>query len=363
MKIINSYLKELEEIREKKRVIPATFDPVFKSLLTSKNNRNYLVDLISNITKIPKYAINENMIILNNELSIEYYDSKKMQTDILVEIENKIINLEMNKSYYEGLFNKNSAYYQKIMVDQYKKGNSYDIKKVIQINFDNFEVFPTEEIITKFQMRSESGLYVEESYGELYHINLEKVRKMWYNKNIKKSLTEFEKKLLMLCITDKKTLEDLVKGDEDLMNIKDDLEKISSDNQVIGLYDVELAREYEEVCRKRMHDKREKELKEKENSLNSKESSLNDKESSLNSKENSLTAKEKSLSKQQETLNDKENSLNAKEESLNLKEKTLKEKYNNRIYELAKSMLKNNMNIDMIIEVTSLTKEEIEMLK
>ena len=131
---MNEIEKELQEIREKKRVIPATFDPVFKSLLTNKDNRDYLVDLISNITKIPRYAISNNMIILNNELGVEYYDSKKMQTDILVEIENNIINLEMNNSYYEGLFNKNSAYHQKLMVDQYKSGYDYEIKKVIQIN-------------------------------------------------------------------------------------------------------------------------------------------------------------------------------------------------------------------------------------
>ena len=41
-KSMNEIEKELQEIREKKRVIPATFDPVFKSLLTNENNRGYL---------------------------------------------------------------------------------------------------------------------------------------------------------------------------------------------------------------------------------------------------------------------------------------------------------------------------------
>ena len=133
------YLKEIQEIKEKKRVIPATFDPVFKSLLTNKNNRDYLVEIISTITKIPKEVISKDMVISNNELSVEVYDEKKMRTDILVEIEKNIINLEMNRTYYEGLFEKNSAYHQKLMVEQYKSGEEYDIKKVIQINFDNFK--------------------------------------------------------------------------------------------------------------------------------------------------------------------------------------------------------------------------------
>ena len=48
------YLKEIQEIKEKQRVIPATLDPVFKRLLTNKNNRDYLVEIISTITKISK---------------------------------------------------------------------------------------------------------------------------------------------------------------------------------------------------------------------------------------------------------------------------------------------------------------------
>ena len=342
--MIKSYEQEIKEIREKKRVIPATFDPVFKSLLTNKDNRDYLVDLISNITKIPRYAISNNMIILNNELGVEYYDSKKMQTDILVEIENNIINLEMNNSYYEGLFNKNSAYHQKLMVDQYKSGYDYEIKKVIQINFDNFRIFNSKETIIKFQMKSEDGLDVEDSYGVVYHVNLEKIRNIWYNKTRKESLTEFDRKLLMLCITNKQSLEEITKGDEDLMKIKKNLEKISNNEKIIGLYDVSLAKEYEDNCRKKEHDKREKELKEKEDELK-------DKEEMLTTKQQELTTKEDKLDIEKEQLEAKAGQLDIKEEILN-----------NRIYDLARSMLKENMDIDTIKKVTSLKEEEIKNL-
>ena len=342
--MIKSYEQEIKEIREKKRVIPATFDPVFKSLLTNKDNRDYLVDLISNITKIPRYAISNNMIILNNELGVEYYDSKKMQTDILVEIENNIINLEMNNSYYEGLFNKNSAYHQKLMVDQYKSGYDYEIKKVIQINFDNFRIFNSKETIIKFQMKSEDGLDVEDSYGVVYHVNLEKIRKIWYNKTRKESLTEFDRKLLMLCITNKQSLEEITKGDEDLMKIKKNLEKISNNEKIIGLYDVSLAKEYEDNCRKKEHDKREKELKDKEEMLTTKQQELTAKEDELTLKNNELKEKEDKLEKEQELF---------------IVEQEL---FNKRIYDLARSMLKENIDIDTIKKVTSLKEEEIKNL-
>ena len=131
--------KELQEIREKKRVIPATFDPVFKSLLTNENNRGYLEDLISYVTKILKEIISKNMVVVNNQLPIEKYNNKQMNTDILVEIERNVINLEMNAQKEIGIFEKNAAYYQKLMVEQYKRSADYrNIKRVIQINFNDF---------------------------------------------------------------------------------------------------------------------------------------------------------------------------------------------------------------------------------
>ena len=320
------YQQEIKEIREKKRVIPATFDPVFKSVLTNKKNRNYLVDLISSITEMPKKIIDKNMIILNNELGIEHYNSKKMTTDILVEIEKNIINLEMNRYYYDGLFNKNDAYYHKLMGDQYKCGDKkYKAKRIIQINFNNFsnyKRFRTNEAILKFEMRTKTGV-VNNSFGEVYHISLEKIKNKWYNKARKESLTPLDKKLLMLCISSKQSLEEIAKGDEKLTMFKDNLEEISNNEKVIGLYDSELAKEYENNCIKKEHEKKEKKLNEMKEEID--------------------LAKEK---------------LNLEKEEINLE----KEELNNRIYELAKSMLEENIDIDTIKKVTSLTEEEINNL-
>lgn len=275
---------------------------------------------------MPKKIIDKNMIILNNELGIEHYNSKKMTTDILVEIEKNIINLEMNRYYYDGLFNKNDAYYHKLMADQYKCGDKkYKAKRIIQINFNNFsnyKRFRTNEAILKFEMRTKTGV-VNNSFGEVYHISLEKIKNKWYNKARKESLTPLDKKLLMLCISSKQSLEEIAKGDEKLTMFKDNLEEISNNEKVIGLYDSELAKEYENNCIKKEHEKKEKKLNEMKEEID--------------------LAKEK---------------LNLEKEEINLE----KEELNNRIYELAKSMLEENIDIDTIKKVTSLTEEEINNL-
>ena len=255
------YQQEIKEIREKKRVIPATFDPVFKSVLTNKKNRNYLVDLISSITEMPKKIIDKNMIILNNELGIEHYNSKKMTTDILVEIERNVINLEMNAQKEIGIFEKNAAYYQKLMVEQYKRSADYrNIKRVIQINFNDFKYFSDEDIIIKFQMTSENGLYIDPIYGEVYHVNLAILKKLWYNEGKKQSLNDFDLNLLMLCASERETLDELAERDESLMNVKKNIEELSDDEDIIGLYDVKKAAEWEKNCTKAYFEELEKDI-------------------------------------------------------------------------------------------------------
>ena len=229
---MNEIEKELQEIREKKRVIPATFDPVFKSLLTNENNRDYLEDLISYVTKIPKEIISKNMVVVNNQLPIEKYNNKQLNTDILVEIEKNVINLEMNAQKEIGIFEKNAAYYQKLMVDQYKRSADYrNIKRVIQINFNDFKYFSDEDIIIKFQMTSI-------------------LKKFWYNEGKKQSLNDFDLKLLMLCASERETLDELAERDESLMNVKKNIEELSDDEDIIGLYDVKKAAEWEKNCTK-----------------------------------------------------------------------------------------------------------------
>ncbi len=87
-------------IKEKVKVIPMIYDKVFKSVLTSKEGRWYLIDLISNITSIPKDKIEKGLVFKNSEHSVLGIHEKRKISDLVIEIEGNVINLEMNKDYY-----------------------------------------------------------------------------------------------------------------------------------------------------------------------------------------------------------------------------------------------------------------------
>lgn len=252
--------KELQEIREKKRVIPATFDPVFKSLLTNENNRGYLEDLISYVTKILKEIISKNMVVVNNQLPIEKYNNKQMNTDILVEIERNVINLEMNAQKEIGIFEKNAAYYQKLMVEQYKRSADYrNIKRVIQINFNDFKYF--------------------------------------------------------------------------------------SDEDIIGLYDVKKAAEWGKNCTKAYFEELEKDIKKYEEDVKKHEKDVKKREENIRKQQQEIEKQKENIRKQEEETRKKELDQEKKQK-----------------LEMAKNLLKENIDIDIILKVTSLNKEDIKGL-
>ena len=345
--------KELQEIREKKRVIPATFDPVFKSLLTNENNRGYLEDLISYVTKIPKEIISKNMVVVNNQLPIEKYNNKQLNTDILVEIERNVINLEMNAQKEIGIFEKNAAYYQKLMVEQYKRSADYrNIKRVIQINFNDFKYFSDEDIIIKFQMTSENGLYIDPIYGEVYHVNLAILKKFWYNEGKKQSLNDFDLKLLMLCASERETLDELAERDESLMNVKKNIEELSDDEDIIGLYDVKKAAEWEKNCTKAYFEELEKDIKKYEEDVKKQQQDVKKQEENIRKQQQEIEKQKEDIRKQQKDIRKYEEETRKKELDQEKKQKL----------EMAKNLLKENIDIDIILKVTSLNKEDIKGL-
>lgn len=380
-KIMNEIEKELQEIREKKRVIPATFDPVFKSLLTNENNRGYLEDLISYVTKIPKEIISKNMVVVNNQLPIEKYNNKQLNTDILVEIEKNVINLEMNAQKEIGIFEKNAAYYQKLMVDQYKRSADYrNIKRVIQINFNDFKYFSDEDIIIKFQMTSENGLYIDPIYGEVYHVNLAILKKFWYNEGKKQSLNDFDLKLLMLCASERETLDELAERDESLMNVKKNIEELSDDEDIIGLYDVKKAAEWEKNCTKAYFEELEKDIKKYEEDVKKHEKDVKKQEKDVKKQEEDVKKQQQDVKKQEENIRKQQQEIEKQKEDIRTQQQEIKKQKEDirtqeeetrkkeldqekkQKLEIAENLLKENIDIDIILKVTSLKKEDIKGL-
>ncbi len=246
-----------EEIRkyllENNFVIEATFDPVFKAVMG--NCPNYLADLISNITGINKDLIKKTFKEKNVEYKVSNALERKKTSDFIFQCRGYIINLECNNEYWEGLIERNEAYFSKIKGELLNKGEQYSKNiKVIQINFDNYKEYEKalgKELISDFKIRNGIGLIETESSIK-YHINLYKIKEKYYKGE---ALTRLEKELLILTLDDYKEILKISEGDEILMEVRDKLYELTNDIDNIGLYDPEKRRKEEEELKIEYHTK------------------------------------------------------------------------------------------------------------
>ena len=226
------------ELLMQNKVIPATFDKIFKSIWQDERNKKLLSYMISFITKLNKKELYNNMEFKNTEIPKENFKEKGMITDLLIASLKTLFNLEMNKAPDKGRIKKNNGYAHKLATYTSKTNGKYN--KLIQINF-NASINFDNELSSEYMMRSRDGKTCADENYIIHHISMVKIVYKYYNNN---RLNKFEKTIVMMYTSDKKILEELSKGDEDLMNLKETIEEKSMDDEIIGLYNEKEMQDY-----------------------------------------------------------------------------------------------------------------------
>ena len=232
-------------------VYEGTLDGVFKAIMGGC--LLYLGDLISKLTGLDKDFIIKNFKEQNVEHKIANALERKKVSDFIFKLPGFIINLECNRGYWDGLIERNDAYFGKLKGELLSKGEEYSKKiKVIQINFDifdNFEECLGKENISKFYMKNNENI-IETKTSEKIHIDMMKS----YNKYLnEEELTKLDKELVILMLDDYLEIKKIAKGDEELMEVAKRLYELTDNIDNIGLYDPEKRRKEEEALKIEYH--------------------------------------------------------------------------------------------------------------
>ena len=224
------------QIQVKNRLMPTMFDPIFKSLFQNKNFRKTLSYFLSKITQYSKSYIYEHLLFLNTEIPIENYEEKKKIADLIIKIDEDIINIEANRNNNKSTILKNNSYHHKLAYEKNHAGQTLNGGNVLQININSKKRFQNTLLPSDYKMRSKDGKYTDEENYKRLHINIEFASQKYYTKG-KEAMTKFEKIVAMLDITSRKDLKDISKGDEDLMAMEKIIEDLNDNEHMIGLYD------------------------------------------------------------------------------------------------------------------------------
>jgi len=234
--------------REKTKIIPLTSNTMFKEIFGRDENKEMTAYLISEYFELDYSFVLDNIIHQNTIQSINNLKDYSYDVDIILSLNNEvIINVEMNKYFWDGIENRNLSYFTKIFSSQYEKGKGREqfreSKKCIQINFNNYNK-PKDKERTIYRFRDVETNEELTDRIEIHHVNLEVIKKKCYNKPTEE-LSSLEKIVMCLKSSDVDTLEKIVGGN--MKNILDKVMELSNDERLIGLYNTEElaeAREY-----------------------------------------------------------------------------------------------------------------------
>ncbi len=271
------------------------YDKAFKEIMMKEENFNILKKVLESILEVTIEKIElQPLHIPTGNIHL-----KGKEVDLLVVTNQGKIEVEVNTYYNDYVRVRNFSYITNIYNNQVTVGDKYsEDTNVIQINL-NYGI-PDTKYRRIYKVRDEEGKEYIKNFC-IYEINMEKLKKIWYDKNE----LEIEKNKYLLMLD---------------MEISD-LRKLSKDRVV---------KEYMEKIEK-----------------------LNEDPIFIN-----WITKEKD-----EQMIKNTQLYRATQEGINIGiNQGINQGVQKRNIEIAKSMLKKNMDIEDIIDITGLSKEEIKKL-
>ena len=277
-------------------IVPIIYDDIFKRVFGSEENADITAYLVSLLLKIPYEKVKGNIVFKSTKQDNYRVNDKLAKKDIvfIVNIEEPLkLNLEMNRSFSlsKSIIDRNVYYESNLFGSGLRQENEYkDLKMTIQYNFNLDFVDKVEEVlIDEYLFRNERGNVLTEK-TKIVHINILKMRELWYNKKYKefKGIPPALFALASLLMeNEKKEFQEMVKVIPINTSIKEKIERIvidmNFDDELIEkYYDLDLEREkmlkatfeefYEELYEKEIKKIQKKNKKiEKENEQHQKE--------------------------------------------------------------------------------------------
>lgn len=232
-----------------KKFYTCKYDKPFKEIMLNEKNKDILKKLLETILKQEIKYIN----IKNVKLSVKGMDVKRKSVDVYLESLNKKIEIEVNTSLESYIHPRNMSYISNIYSSHTLRNDSYDEKTdIIQINLNYNQ--KNKRIYNEYMMRDLYGdVYVKNL--KIIELNMEKYKEMWYHGSEKEK--EENKFLIMLDLNEEELKK--IKGDKVVSKYMKEINKLNNDSEFVEYMSAE--EDARKIYNSRMYDAREKGFK------------------------------------------------------------------------------------------------------
>ena len=177
------------EKRKENEIIPLCYDRAFKKIFGNNDAIERVEYFLSEYLDIPREALKGHVKVIESEKRINTKNSKRQRVDVISDIDladdNKRINIELN--IFDDNTKRNIVYVCNLVSGSIKNKEAYSkMPKIIQINFNNYEVDESNpRIVQRYFLKNEENHVLNEMI-EIDQISLEKCYKAWYDKTVYK---------------------------------------------------------------------------------------------------------------------------------------------------------------------------------
>lgn len=237
-------------------------DIVFKNTLCVEEHKGLLKWLLESCLDIKI----DNLILKDKELSKKTKYSKGRVVDLLIESDNKMFNVEINNRPHDYNNDRNLGYLANLYGKSIDKSNDYKkINSCIQLNITSGK--KDIELKSKYllvdTLNESKNIWTDNFI--IYEINVDLLKKLYYNKDIK-SINKY-KPVIMLTLN-KEELEEFSLGDERIMEYKDKVNELNSDDDFVTFISREEDQEKTENALRTIISEKNEELKTQQTKLN-----------------------------------------------------------------------------------------------
>ena len=166
------------------KIVMLKLDVIFKRVFGDEKNKDIIAAFISDLLEIPRSSI-RSIYINNVELTPEFLNQKFSRLDLKLDVDGRIVNIEMQVNKEEDFRERTLFYWSKLYSEELKAGDEYEkLKQTICINIINFDLFDCQDYHSHFKvMENERHEVLTEKFA-IHFFELKKLGSYKKNKRM-----------------------------------------------------------------------------------------------------------------------------------------------------------------------------------
>ena len=203
-------------------------DTIVKKIFTStEDGLKYLSKIVCKVLNIPEEDV--TFTLIHPDVSVNE-NSVNSEVDVALESNEILVNVEVNSVRSRKNERKNNMYICHLVLRQTKSAEDYSkrFKKVCQINLNTYSVTNDDRFVVRSRLLDDKTYEEIHSFFEIYDINLAKILGMDYTKLMKDD-ESLEKLLYLLVSDDERLIKKVYDGDDFMAKIIREVKNSSDD--------------------------------------------------------------------------------------------------------------------------------------